>query len=143
MTRPRRPFELTWLLAQTFREINRELIVRLAEEGFADLPSSAGFAFARLAGGGATSGELATYLGVSKQAAGQLVDQLEARGLARRTPGPDARTKTVKLTERGYECTRAATRISTEIEARWAATVGAERLDTLTADLRAIAGDDT
>jgi DNA-binding MarR family transcriptional regulator len=138
MPSPRRPFELTWLLAGTFRAITQELSVRLAAEGFTDLPASAGLAFARMAGGGATSGELATYLGISKQAAGQLVDQLEARGLARRTPGPDGRTKTVRLTERGYDCTRAATRISAEIEARWAAQVGADRLDTLVADLRAI-----
>ncbi len=141
MPRARQPFELTWLLSHTFRAITLELNQRLAEEGFTDLPASAGFAFARLAGGGASSGELATYLGVSKQAAGQLVDQLEARGLARRTPGPNARTKTVRLTERGYECTRAATRIGTEIEARWAARVGAARLDTLVADLRAISGE--
>jgi DNA-binding MarR family transcriptional regulator len=141
MSRTRHPFELTWLLSNTFRVITQELNIRLAEAGFVDLPSSAGFAFARLAGGGATSGELATFLGVSKQAAGQLVDQLESRGLARRTPGPSGRTKTVKLTERGYECTRVATRIGIEIEARWAAMVGPDRLDALVTDLRAIVGE--
>ena len=140
MPHSRQPFELTWLLSGTFRLVTLELNARLAELGFVDLPASAGFAFARLAGGGASSGELATFLGVTKQAAGQLVDQLEKRGLARRTPGPDGRTKTVKLTERGYECTRAATRIGIEIEARWAAVVGADRLDALVADLRAIGG---
>jgi DNA-binding MarR family transcriptional regulator len=142
MSSDRRPFELIWHLAQISRAITQELNTRLADEGFADLPASAGLAFSRLAGGGASSGELAAFLGISKQAAGQLVDQLEKKGLVRRTPGPDGRTKTVKMTERGYQCTRAATRISTEIEARWAARVGAERLDSLVADLRAIREDE-
>ena len=139
----RQPFELTWLLAGTFRLLTQELNARLAQEGFPGLSASAGFAFARLAGSGATSGELATYLGISKQAAGQLVDQLEARGLARRTPGPNGRTKTVVLTERGYECTRAATRIGIEIEDRWTALLGADHLDALVTDLRTIAEQPT
>lgn len=141
MPRPHQPFELTWLLSNIFRHVAQELQLRLAEEGFPELRPTAGFAFQLMAGGGATSGELATFLGVTKQAASQLVDELERHGLARRTPGPDGRTKTVVLTERGYECTRAATRIGTEIERRWAARLGTERLDTLVADLHAVAAD--
>jgi DNA-binding MarR family transcriptional regulator len=137
---PRQPFELTWLLSNTFRALTNELNARLAEEGFPNLRSASGFAFQRMAAGGASSSQLAGFLGVSKQAAGQLVDELEAQGLARRTPGPDGRTKTVVLTERGWECTRAATRIGIEIEQRWAAALGTDRLDGLVADLRAIAG---
>jgi DNA-binding MarR family transcriptional regulator len=137
----RQPFELTWLLSGVFRNLTRELNDRLAEEGFGAVRTSMGFAFQRLAGGGATSGELAAHLGITKQAAGQLVDEMERHGLARRTPGPDGRTKTVVMTERGYECTRAATRISIEIEQRWARRVGAERLDALVADLRALTNE--
>jgi DNA-binding MarR family transcriptional regulator len=141
--RPRQPFELTWLMANTYRALTSELHARLADEGFPNLRVTAGFAFQRMAAGGATSGQLATFLGVSKQAAGQLVDELEAQGLARRTPGPDGRTKTVVLTERGWDCTRTATRISIEIERRWADLVGDERLDELVADLRAVEASQT
>ena len=141
MPRSRQPFELTWLLSNAFRSLTSELHTRLMDEGFPELRPTIGFAFQRLAGGGATSGELAAFLGVTKQAASQLVDELERHGLARRTPGPDGRTKTVVMTDRGYECTRAATRISIEIEQRWAARLGSERLDTMVTDLRAIADD--
>jgi len=141
MPRARQPFELTWLLSNTFRSVTQELQVRLAEEGFPEVRPTAGFAFQRMAGGAATSGELAVFLGVTKQAASQLVDELERHGLARRTPGPDGRTKTVVMTERGYECTRAATRIGIEIEQRWAARLGSERLDALVADLRTVVDD--
>jgi DNA-binding MarR family transcriptional regulator len=140
-SRSRQPFELTWLMANSFRALTNELHARLVDEGFPSLRTTSGFAFQRMAAGGATSGQLATFLGVSKQAAGQLVDELEAHGLARRTPGPDGRTKTVVLTERGWACTRAATRISIEIEQRWANLVGDDRLDALVADLRAISGE--
>jgi DNA-binding MarR family transcriptional regulator len=141
MPRPRPPFELAWLLSNTFRHITQEVQTRLVEEGFPELRPTVGFAFQQLAGGGATGGELAAFLGVSKQAASQMVDELERHGLARRTPGSDGRTKTVVLTERGRECTRAAARIGTEIEQRWAARLGADRLDALVADLSAAAGD--
>jgi DNA-binding MarR family transcriptional regulator len=139
---PRQPFELTWLLSNTFRSLTQELQARLAEEGFPEIRPTVGFAFQRLAGGGATSSELAAFLGVTKQAAGQLVDELERHGMARRTPGPDGRTKTVMMTERGYQCTRAATRIATEIEQRWAARLSADRLDALVEDLRLMATTD-
>jgi DNA-binding MarR family transcriptional regulator len=141
MPAARQPFELTWLLANTFRTLTNELNARMADLGYPNLRTTAGFAFQRMAAGGATNGELAAFLGVTKQAASQLVDELEEQGLAQRTPGPDGRTKTVVLTERGWQCTEAAARISIEIEQRWAATVGADRLDTLVSDLRAIAGE--
>ena len=50
--------------------------------GFDDLRPAHGFAFARMAAGGATVTELAAHLGVTRQAAGQLVDELEAKGYA-------------------------------------------------------------
>ena len=56
MSSDRRPFELIWHLTQISRAITQELNTRLADEGFTDLPASAGLAFSRLAGGGASSG---------------------------------------------------------------------------------------
>ncbi|BFO20230.1 hypothetical protein SHKM778_66180 [Streptomyces sp. KM77-8] len=48
-----------------------------------------GFAFTRLAPGGATVTDLAVHLGVTKQAASQLVDDLVRKGTpsGTRTPG--------------------------------------------------------
>ncbi|MFY1692146.1 MarR family transcriptional regulator [Plantactinospora sp. WMMB782] len=49
-----------------------------------------GLVFQALRGGGATGTELADRLGVTKQAAGQIVDDLERRGYLRREPHPGA-----------------------------------------------------
>ncbi|MGW0569386.1 MarR family winged helix-turn-helix transcriptional regulator [Streptomyces tauricus] len=68
-----------------------------------------GFAFARIASGGATVTEPAVQLGVTQQAASQLVDEIVRKGHAERQPhSDDARARLIVLTGRGRECTRAA-----------------------------------
>ena len=61
----------------------------VVERGFTDLRPAHGFAFARLAPAGATVSELATHLGVTRQAAAQLVDELVAKGYVERRRHPD------------------------------------------------------
>jgi DNA-binding MarR family transcriptional regulator len=108
--------------------------------GFDDVRPAHGFAFARLAPHGATVGELAEHLGVSKQAASQLVDELVGKGYVSRRPHPsDARARLVVLTERGWECTRAADAAAADAARRWVTVLGAERVRELAADLARIA----
>jgi DNA-binding MarR family transcriptional regulator len=84
-----------------------------------------GFAFARLAPDGATVTELAGHLGVTKQAASQLVDEIVRKGYAERRPHPaDARARLVVLTERGWACTRAAEEAAAEAVRAWADVLG-------------------
>ncbi|MCX5377771.1 MarR family winged helix-turn-helix transcriptional regulator [Streptomyces sp. NBC_00091] len=72
---------------------------RVAEAGYPDLRPLHGMAFQALKGPGATATELAERLGVTKQAAGQIVDDLEGRGYVRREPHPGGgRRKLVVLT---------------------------------------------
>lgn len=53
---------------------------------------------------GTRLGELARRMGVSKQAAGQLVDELERRGIVERRPDPDdGRAKRVSFTDLGRD----------------------------------------
>ncbi|WP_129309935.1 MarR family winged helix-turn-helix transcriptional regulator [Streptomyces sp. L2] len=93
--------------------------------GFTDLRPAHGFAFARLAPDGATATELAAHLGVTKQAAGQLVDEIVRKGYAERRPHPgDARARLVVLTERGWSCTRAAEEAAAEVVSGWAELLG-------------------
>ncbi|MFJ9819760.1 MarR family winged helix-turn-helix transcriptional regulator [Streptomyces sp. NPDC101151] len=93
--------------------------------GFTDLRPAHGFAFARLAPDGATVTDLATHLGVTKQAASQLVDEIVRKGYAERRPHPeDARARLVVLTERGWVCTRAAEEAAGEVVGRWAELLG-------------------
>jgi len=58
----------------------------LARRGFDDVRPVHGFAFARISGARVTTSELAAHLGVTKQAAAQLVDHLVEHGYLRREP---------------------------------------------------------
>lgn len=108
--------------------------------GFDDLRPAHGFAFARLAIGGATITQLAQHLDVSRQAAAQLVDELTAKGYVERHLHPDdARARLILLTEKGWACTRAAEAAMTETVRPWAAALGERRLLALRDDLISIA----
>ncbi|MBT2471208.1 MarR family transcriptional regulator [Streptomyces sp. ISL-66] len=96
-----------------------EFTGRLEEAGHADnLRPLHGMAFQALKGPGATATELAERLGVTKQAAGQIVDDLERRGYVRREPHPEGgRRKLVVLTGAAYDHLDAAGRVLHELEA--------------------------
>ncbi|WP_369176765.1 MarR family winged helix-turn-helix transcriptional regulator [Streptomyces mutabilis] len=93
--------------------------------GFQGLRPAHGFAFARLAPDGATVTDLAVHLGMTKQAASQLVDELVRKGYVERRPHPaDARARLVVLTETGWACTRAAEEAAAEAVGAWADVLG-------------------
>ncbi|MEV5784022.1 MarR family winged helix-turn-helix transcriptional regulator [Streptomyces sp. NPDC057950] len=93
--------------------------------GFEGLRPAHGFAFTRLAPDGATVTELAAHLGVTKQAASQLVEELVRKGYVERHPHPgDARARLVVLTERGWACTRAAEESAAEAVRPWVELLG-------------------
>ncbi|MDH6109813.1 DNA-binding MarR family transcriptional regulator [Kitasatospora sp. MAP12-15] len=97
--------------------------------GFADMRPAGGYALIRLAPDGATVGELAEHLDVTKQAASQLVDELVGKGYVERHPHPsDARARLVVMTERGWACTRAADEAAAEAIRPWEAELGPQRL---------------
>lgn len=101
--------------------------------GFDDVRPTHGFAFVRLAPNGATVGELAEHLGVTKQAASQLVDELVRKGYAERNAHPDdARARLITLTAKGWACTRAADAAAAEFADQWASVLG----DSTVAELR-------
>ncbi|MGW5370440.1 MarR family winged helix-turn-helix transcriptional regulator [Streptomyces sp. NPDC004009] len=93
--------------------------------GFTDVRPAHGFAFARLAPDGATVTDLAAHLGVTKQAASQLVEEIVRKGYAERRPHPaDARARLVVLTGHGWECARAAEAAAAEVVGAWAGLLG-------------------
>jgi DNA-binding MarR family transcriptional regulator len=101
----------------------------LQRRGFDDVRPQHGFAFVRISHGGVTVVELAHHLGTTKQATGQLVDQLVTRGYLERVPHPtDRRARVLTLTPRGTACTRAAEDAAAEVVAGWRATLGAASL---------------
>jgi DNA-binding MarR family transcriptional regulator len=108
--------------------------------GFTDLRPAHGFAFALLAGGGATVVDLARHLDVTKQAASQMVEDLVGKGYVERRPHPDdARARLIVLTDRGRACTRAADEAAEDTLRPWADAIGAHRVEALRSDLSRIA----
>jgi DNA-binding MarR family transcriptional regulator len=108
--------------------------------GFDDLRPAHGFAFARLAPGGATVTQLAEHLDVTRQAGAQLVDELIAKGYVERRRHPDdARARLIVLTEKGWACTRAAESALADTVRPWATALGERRLLALRDDLLRIA----
>ncbi|KAB1150487.1 MarR family transcriptional regulator [Streptomyces luteolifulvus] len=118
------------------QRINEGVVAR----GFEGLRPAHGFAFARLAPDGATVTDLAAHLGVTKQAASQLVDEIVRKGYAERRPHPqDARARLVVLTERGWACTRAAEEAAADAVRAWVALLGEREVRALRDQLVRIA----
>ena len=123
------------LLRSTIDEVHRQL----ADGGYDDIRPAHGFAFQRLAANGASGNELAEHLGVTKQAASEMIDYLEGRGYVARRPDPsDRRGKIVELTARGWACVAAAEAAFANVERRWAQVLGTDRVASLRGDLRCL-----
>ncbi|MEV0687945.1 MarR family transcriptional regulator [Nocardia sp. NPDC050378] len=122
--------DLPLLLLAAAAQVTDAVQAGVAAAGFPDVRPTHGFAFVRMAPDGATVGELAEHLGVTKQAASQLVDELVTKGYVERNPHPrDARARLITLTDRGWACTRAADAALGELTENWSETLGAGDLD--------------
>jgi DNA-binding MarR family transcriptional regulator len=98
--------------------------------GHEEMRAPYGFVIRALAAGGLRLTELAERLGVTKQAALKVVDEMEARGLVERTPAPgDRRAKVLRLTPRGEAVRRRALATSEQIEAELRADLGDADVD--------------
>jgi DNA-binding MarR family transcriptional regulator len=109
-----------------------ELHRRLGEEGHPLIRPGHGcvFRFIDLEGSRLTA--LAERSGLTKQAVGETVDELEQMGYVERAADPaDGRAKIIRLTERGWDGQRAAQRVFADIERRWAERFGEDRVSSL------------
>ncbi|MFQ6143571.1 MarR family winged helix-turn-helix transcriptional regulator [Streptomyces seoulensis] len=121
-------------------ELSRRIHDGVVARGFEGLRPAHGFAFARMSPAGATVTELAAHLGVTKQAASQLVDEIVRKGYAERRPHPeDARARLIVLTERGRACTRAAEESAADAVRAWAGVLGEEQVRSLGRQLALLA----
>jgi DNA-binding MarR family transcriptional regulator len=124
---------------EAFVALNDRVVVRLAERGHADVRAAHGAVFQFLDDTGTTVSVLAERAQITKQAMAELVLYLENRGYLSREPDPnDGRAKLVRPTERGREVVAIAQGLVPELEERIAAVLGADRVETLRADLSTI-----
>ena len=94
-----------------------------------DMPRNGLYVIGALAMGEAPLSEIIRELGVSKQAAGQLVDTLVLRGYLEREVDPeDRRRLTVALTERGKAAAAAQAAAREAVDDELRLRVGAEKL---------------
>ena len=122
-------------MAMGLRSLVDALHIGLKARGFPVRPS---FAFVLLASrqNPLTGHEVAQLLGITKQAASKLADDMEQQQLLTRKPHPsDARAKLLHIAPKGRRLLAAAEEIYAESEAEWAAVIGYKRLDALRADL--------
>jgi DNA-binding MarR family transcriptional regulator len=99
------------------------------EEGFDDVPRNGSYVLGAIARTGTGLSEVIEALGVSKQAGGQLVDTLVARGYLERTPDTtDRRRLVVALTERGRAAAASSRAAVERVDAGLVERVGQERV---------------
>jgi DNA-binding MarR family transcriptional regulator len=85
--------------------------------------------------------DLAARVGITKQAAGQLVDDLAAVGMVERVDDPaDRRAKRIRFSRRGYAALMHGLGVLGELEEALGATVGRRRMRALHETLRLVIG---
>jgi DNA-binding MarR family transcriptional regulator len=119
-------WELVLLLLGGFRTLVDEAHALLDERGHAGARPAHGFAL-QAVGSGATTSQIASRLGVSKQAAAKTVAGLEARGYVARTDDPtDRRRVTVVRTPLGEAFLAASAAAFDDVVRRWRAQAGVD-----------------
>jgi DNA-binding MarR family transcriptional regulator len=91
------------LLTGAARVVADRLNAAVARAGVDDMRTPFGFVIRALAEGDRTLTDLAGVLGVTKQAAIKIVDEMERRGFVQRSPDPaDRRAKVIRLTQKAH-----------------------------------------
>ena len=116
------------LLRLPWEAVQRRMLERLHERGFADLDAAHLNVFQYPGPQGARPSELAARLRISKQALNYLLGELERLDYLERRPDPDdQRSKRITLTRRGTSLIPVIREAVGEIEREWEAALGAER----------------
>jgi len=116
------------LLRTPWEAVQRRMLERLQDSGFADLDFAHLNVFQYPGPQGARPSELAARLGITKQALNYLLGELERLDYLQREPDPDdLRSKRVALTRRGASAIRVIREAVAEVETAWAQQLGPER----------------
>ena len=127
------------LLLLAYQGFTRALHRDLEAHGLDEIHRSDGYVFRALADGPRRIVDLAAGLDVSKQAASQIVADMEARKLIRRSPDPlDGRASQVALTKRGRTALDAAHDFHRRFEDDLIERLGSRKAAAVRAGLQAI-----
>jgi DNA-binding MarR family transcriptional regulator len=126
---PTHAIPLIGLLDFAHRLVAAELHQDLVRAGLGDIRGSHGCVFGNIEPDGSRLTELAERAGITKQAVGEVVADLERLGYVHRVPDPaDGRAKIIRLTDAGQQAQAQGHRTLAEIEQRWAERYGEDRL---------------
>ncbi len=128
------PHTLGHALTRSARLLNERAVRAVHAAGFVEVRESWLGLLRHMEPAGIRSSELADRLAVSRQAAGQLVSELENHGYLERIPDPsDGRAKLVRITTRGLSAWLAGLQAVAALEDELRAALGAPTLDALRA----------
>jgi DNA-binding MarR family transcriptional regulator len=131
---------LTGLLDVALEAMLAEFRVELGTGEFGDIRPTHGCVFRFVKEDGMRLTDLAKLASITKQSAGEIVDDLAARGYVKRIPDPnDRRAKLICLTERGEEAQAHGFGLFAAVEKRWMERYGREKIEQLRATLEEIA----
>ncbi|HET8554192.1 MAG TPA: MarR family transcriptional regulator [Rhodanobacteraceae bacterium] len=137
------PVSMPALLRAARRAYGGAIRADLDRAGYDDIPRNGLYVLGALANHDTPLSEIIRYLGVSKQAAGQLVDTLVSRGyLEREVDAEDRRRLTIRLSARGEDAAIIMREAVKRIDTRLAQRVSREWIDHTRATLLALIGDD-
>jgi DNA-binding MarR family transcriptional regulator len=129
-------------LTRTLREYNRRMVLGLHARGFEDFSPSFPAMLSNLDMAGTRIGVLAARGGVTRQAAGQLLREIERCGYVELRPSPDdARVTMVHFTARGRRLHAAVVELVERIEGEFAATITSGAFEQVRRGLLQIADD--
>ena len=124
--------DLAIILVAANRCLSDRLIAAVRETGARDARPAFGFVIRAVAAEEPTVTRLAELLGVSRQAASKLADEMVRRGYLLRAADPDDRRRTrLRLSAKGRRVRQRAADESATIEAELRATVGDRAVDGL------------
>jgi DNA-binding MarR family transcriptional regulator len=139
-TKPSSRIPLTGLLDVALEAMLAEFRLELGDSEFSDLRPTHGCVFRFIKDDGMRLTDLAELASITKQSAGEIVDDLVSRGYAERIADPaDRRAKLICLTDRGKAAQRHGFGLFAKVEERWMERFGRDRIAQLRETLEAIA----
>ncbi|MCL1125689.1 MarR family winged helix-turn-helix transcriptional regulator [Shewanella surugensis] len=120
------------LFQQATRAYSERALTLLHERGFSDITLFHTVLISNLDTSGSQITTIADKAGITKQAMGQLVNELESKGYVKKTKNQhDKRAYLIQFTEHGKDALRAAYEVKIIIDNEYQARLGVDNLKTL------------